>query len=330
MHKIKYLFVRIIHLDYKNMFKIAGVIHKKSGKSRLWILIDMILCGFRYQAGYYDYLEFEFYNMDKAMRETYITRGINNEIVRKYNDKNYFYKFDNKIEFNKIFKDFLKRDYLLLEDYDSFLKFVSKKKEIIVKPIDGEGGVDVEKISILSNTNLKKLYKSLKEKKQLLLEDVIVQHQVMSKLYPDSVNTLRMFTFYHNKKTVFLYAVLKIGNGGVTDNFSSGGMYTFLDSTGKVMIGAIDKEDHIYGIHPKTKSQIIGFQVPMFEDAVNLVKEASKKVKEVGYVGWDVAITRDGPVLVEGNCFPGVFQMKASLNPLKEGMLPTYKKYMDL
>ena len=82
MGKIKYLFKRIIKMDYKNMFKIAKAISKKIKKNTLFILLDMIKCGLKYQAGYYDYQEFEFYNLNKKERNTYLTRGKNNEIIK--------------------------------------------------------------------------------------------------------------------------------------------------------------------------------------------------------------------------------------------------------
>ena len=81
MEKIKYLFKRILKLDYSNMIKIAKAVSKKTNKNLLFILFDMTKCGLKYQAGYYDYQEFEFYNLNKEQRETYLTRGKNNETV---------------------------------------------------------------------------------------------------------------------------------------------------------------------------------------------------------------------------------------------------------
>ena len=46
------------------MFRIAKAISKKTKKNYISIVIDMIKCGFKYQAGYYDYQEFEFYNLN--------------------------------------------------------------------------------------------------------------------------------------------------------------------------------------------------------------------------------------------------------------------------
>ena len=295
MKKIKYLFNRIIKLDYKNMFKIAKAISKKTHKNTFLIIIDMVRCGFKYQAGYYDYQEFEFYNLNKEERKTYLTRGKNNEIVRKFNDKNSFYKFEDKIEFNKIFDNFLKRNWMVLnkDNYIEFEKFFKENKSIIVKPIDGEGGKGIEKFLWSDGTNCNKLFEKLLSNKQILIEECIKQHKDLDKLYDKSVNTLRMFTFYKDDTSFFLQALLKIGNGGVVDNFSSGGMYTYVSDTGDVYVEAIDQADNIYNTHPVSHQKIVGFKIPMFNEAVKLVKECAKVVPEVAYVGWDVAISEN-------------------------------------
>ena len=232
MGRIKYLFKRIIKLDYKNMFKIAKAISKKTKKNTFLIVIDMIKCGFKYQAGYYDYQEFEFYNLNSKERKTYLTRGKNNEIVKRFNDRSSFYKFENKIIFNQIFDKYLKRNWMVLDNnFEEFEKFFKENPSIIVKPIDAEGGKGVEKFVYANNINCKELYDTLVANGQLLIEECIKQHENMNKLYSKSVNTMRMFTFYRDGKSYFLQAVLKIGNGGVVDNFSSGGMYTYVSST---------------------------------------------------------------------------------------------------
>lgn len=332
MEKIKYLFKRILKLDYSNMIKIAKAVSKKTNKNLLFILFDMTKCGLKYQAGYYDYQEFEFYNLNKEQRETYLTRGKNNEIIKKFNDKSKFYIFDNKEEMYKIYNKFLKRQWMVLNEnnYNDFLDFFKQNKVIIVKPIDGEGGKGIEKYEYINDEESKIVYSSLLFKKQLLVEQCIKQHPDMNKLYNKSVNTLRMFTFYKDGQAYFLQAILKVGNGGVVDNFSSGGMYTYVDDEGTVYAEAIDQMDNKYYKHPISNETIVGFKVPMFKEAVGMVKEAAKVVPEMGYIGWDVAISEDGPVLVEGNCYPGVFQVKPSLVEKKEGITPKYNKVMRI
>ena len=332
MGKIKYLFKRILKMDYKNMFRIAKAISKKTKKNTFMIVFDMIRCGIKYQAGYYDYQEFEFYNLNKEERKTYLTRGKNNEIVKRFNDRTSFHKFEDKAEFNSIFNKYLKRNWMVLTDsnYFDFEKFLKENKAIIVKPIDDEGGNGVEKFVYSNDLNCKELYDKLFANGQLLIEECIKQHKDMNILYDKSVNTMRMFTFYKDGESYFLQAVLKIGNGGVVDNFSSGGMYTYVSDTGNVYVEAIDKNDNIYHTHPISNNKIVGFKVPLFNEAIELVKEAAKVIPEVAYVGWDIAISENGPVIVEGNCFPGVFQVKPSLIEKKEGLIPKYNEIMRI
>lgn len=332
MGNVMYLVKRIKNMNYTKMFEVASKVSQKTNQNYMKVLFDIIGCGLKYQAGYHDYLEFEFYLLNKEERKTYLTRGINNAIIKKYNDKDSFYKFDDKIEFNKKFSPYLGRDWVYLREIkgDDFVNFLKKKKAIIVKPVDGEGGVGIEKININSKTDGKKLYRQLRKSNQVLVEEFITQHPDMNALYKNAVNTLRLFTFIKDGKVTYLQGILKIGNGGVVDNFSSGGMYTFVNQNGKVIAPAIDRDDNVYEKHPKTKTEIVGFQVPMFKEAVKLVKEAAKEVPEIGYVGWDVAIGKEKPMIIEGNCFPGVFQLRPSFSKDKQGILPKYQKVMDI
>ena len=137
-------------MNYFKMFKIAGAVSKKCDKSFVGVVKDMVHCGMKYQAGYYDYQEFEFYNLDEEQRATFLTRGKNNAIIIRYNDKEYMDLFDDKIAFNKKFDKFLNRDWLDLKETDqkSFSAFMKKHPVIIAKPADGIGGIGVDKYDI--------------------------------------------------------------------------------------------------------------------------------------------------------------------------------------
>lgn len=331
MDKLKFLVKRLGKFNFSNMINTATRISKKIHKPFIFILIDIIYCGLKYQAGYNDYLEFEFYLLNREQRKTYLTAGINNSIIKKYNDKAYWHLLDNKIEFNYKFGKYLNRGWLDLRKaaVEEFKEFAEKNRIMMVKPIDDCGGNGVEKLEIKENTNYNELYDRLKRNGQLLIEEFVIQHKDMDKLYAGSVNTLRMFTIYTDKG-YYLQGVLKFGNGGSVDNFSSGGMYTFVNDQGEVIAPAIDKKDEVYVEHPITKEKIVGFKVPMFEEAKALVCKAAEEIPEVAYIGWDVAITKEGPVLIEGNCYPGVFQLRPSFSESKIGILPLYNKYMEI
>ena len=296
---------------------------KKQSKKK-FILFDTLYCSIKYQAAFYDYLEFEFYLLNKEQRKTYLTNGKNNEIIDLFNDKNYRHIFDNKDEFNDHFKKYLKRDFLKPNFTKEQLgRFLENKNKVVVKPISGVGG---EGIKIIDPTK-ENIFKNYR---QCLLEEVIIQHKKLAQLYDKSVNSIRIFTFFDGNKATIIQAVLKIGNKGIVDNFSSGGMYAFLDDKGIVITPAIDKDDNVYGIHPTSKKQILGFQVPMFDEAIKLALEAAKEIPQIQYVGWDITITKDGPCIIEGNSYPGVFQIKPRFNKSKIGILPKYEKIMKI
>ena len=67
------------------------------------------------------------------------------------------------------------------------------------------------------------------------------------------------------------------------------------------------------------------------DEAKELVLKAAKMIPQLRYVGWDVAITPDKPVFVEGNQHPGhdILQMPPHV-PDKIGMLPRIKQFIDI
>ena len=78
---------RITSMNYGNMFKTIDLVKEKCNKPKFIIFCDMVYSGLRFGAGYVDYYQFQMYNMNNKEKKTIITRGINNSICKKYNDK---------------------------------------------------------------------------------------------------------------------------------------------------------------------------------------------------------------------------------------------------
>lgn len=328
MSKLTYLVKRITKMNYSSFFKTIDMVKEKNHKSKISIFFDIVACGLKYQAGYVDYYQFEMYKMNKKERKTVVTRGINNRIIKSVNDMSQAYKFEDKALFNKLFAKYIKREWILLdgENLDDFKKYLKGKKEIIVKPLSLSCGKGVEKLNV-SKVGVEELYQTLMKNSQVLVEDVAIQHEVLNKIYPDSVNTLRIITL--NKKVVV--ALLRIGNHhNVVDNFNHGGMVTTIDiETGVINYPAIDKECNVYEIHPQTNKKIIGTKIPMWEEVKSLCEEASSVVPEIGYVGWDVCLGPKEPSLIEGNDFPGhdLYQLPVHRSD-NYGILPVFESAM--
>lgn len=334
MARLLYIFRCIFQMDYKALFKTVQEVHKLSGKNRIYLFVDIILCGFRYGAGYMDYLLCEFFNLNAQQRATYVTRGINNSIVKKLNNPEYYHIFDNKNEFYTTFSEYIKRDWIDLSKAaeNEFIAFMQGKDTVICKPNDACCGVGVEKLSVSDFASLADMYQYLQNNNTALVEEVVIQHPDMARINDSSVNTIRVYTVLSEGVSNVVYACIRMGNSDrPVDNINAGGMYSPVDlQTGKISCAACDKNRVVYTTHPRSGCLLEGYQIPYWNKAMALCREAAYKVPQMGYVGWDVAITQQGPLFIEANNMPGhdAFPQMPLQAPNKIGILPVFKSYI--
>ena len=327
MASISYLIKRIVKMDYKNMFNKINKIHKKTGKSRISIFWDMKECAVKYGAGYSDYDLYEMYNLNDQQRDTYITRGRNNDLVLKYNQKEYFHLIENKAEFNQLFDKYLKRDWVNVDgnDKEKVIEFLKKHSTFMAKPLNGSCGKKIERLNVADFSSLDEVYDYVNGK-EFELEEIIIQDPRVAAIYPGSINTVRVVTILKDNIPHVICAYFRIGNGKFVDNFNSGGMAAPVDvKTGIVKDAAIDKQKNLYTHHPMTGHIIKGFQFPDWDNALEMCKEATHVVPQMGYVGWDVGFSINGPLFVEANEYPGhdIYQLPQH-TPDKQGIWPQF------
>ncbi len=319
--------------DGKRLFKTVNKVHERSGKNRVVLFFDILYCGFKFGAGYNDYALYEFERLKNSQRKDYLTRAKNDKLVSILNKRSAAHRLDDKAEFNSIFAKYIKRNWIDLDKADSeeFKSFLKSVKCIAVKPKDCCCGQGFEKIYTSDTDDSDKLYERLKNEGKTLVEEYVIQHSDISKLYPHSVNTLRILTINLNGKCDIIYALIRIGNkGACVDNINAGGMCAPIDiETGRIAFPGYDKDGNVYEAHPETGTKIVGYQIPLWEKAKEMCVEAAALVPETGYVGWDVCVTQDDVLLIEGNDFPGhdLLQLPAH-NPENKGMLPLFRKYV--
>ncbi len=328
MKKIKYLIKHIFYMDYKSFLKAINRISKEIHKSKIFILIDIIKCVIKYQAGYVDYELFEMYKMTDEERKTVITGGKNTALIREYNNPEYIKYFNSKLKFNEKFNEYLNRDWLEIKDnFEEFQKFCNKHKEIVVKPDNASCGKGIEIIDT-TRKDLKGLFKDLIKNNQILIEEKVVQCKELNNLYPYSINTIRVVTLKSN----IVVALLRIGDKkNVVDNFNHGGLVCPINiETGRVEYPAVDKQKNTYQKHPLTKEKIIGLKIPKWEEIKKLCIEASKIIPEVGYIGWDVCVGENKPFFIEGNEYPGfdLYQLPAHRKD-NIGLLPKFMEAIN-
>jgi len=294
--------------SYKKYYRDLKDLSKQNGKSANLMFLDTAISVLLFKSGLQDYLNYKFYEKSFKERREYATIGYQDKLYKLAASARYASFFSNKINFHKNFKDFVKRDYVCYEDgFDKLNEFIEGRKYVIRKPISGLGGHDVEKISTSKIKNRKAFYENLK-KDRCFLEDLVIQNSEWNKLNPDSLNTIRAVTKCINGKTELIYAVARIGSGeSIVDNFHRGGVGVKVNiEKGQLEGQTINKANERSDITSKTKLKVDSFKIPYWKEIVLMVNAAAKVNDKVNIVGWDVAITEEGPLIIEGNRGPGM------------------------
>ena len=298
----------IFSANYKRYFDNLKKIAKKEDKSFTKMVFDTGYCVFRYGFCLSDYLNYKLYNKNEKERKKYVSTKTENKFYETVSPSAYKQRYTVKPNFLKDFKEYTKRDFIVPKEdnYEEFLEFLNNHEVFMSKPYDGLGGADVKK-EYTKNIQDKKEYFNNAIKNRIFLEELVKQHPEMNKLCDKSVNTMRIMTFNDHGKSRIIWMGLRVGNGiNAIDNFHAKGMAVNIDiNTGKLVGNAIDKDLNEYEEHPFTHVKFDGFQIPCFEDSKNMVLKASLESDKILVVGWDVAISEDGPVIIEGNRRPG-------------------------
>lgn len=281
-------------------------ISKKENKSTFYLFNHFLLTFLKSGCGYSDYLNYQLYNKTFKEISEYVTIKHQDKFYEIVSPAKYKTFFTIKPNFLNNFKDFINRDFFENGTVDDLKKFLSNNEEFMVKPRDGLGGKGVYKEYRKNIKDVNEFYDYLKNN-NLFIEEYVKQNKEINKLCKESVNTIRIMTFAYNGKSEIVYAAMRIGNGvNNVDNFHQGGMGCKIDLDKGILIGdAYDKDLNHFKVHPKSKVKFDGFKIPYWEEAKKLVLDASKVNNNIHMVGWDVAITDDGPTLIEGNRRPG-------------------------
>lgn len=220
-----------------------------------------------------------------------------------YNFLDRFY-YEDKILKVKDIKGLIAFFYSLLSSKD--------RGELFLRPILGKGGKKCFKLNPqnLEETIINNSDALLTE--SYLYTEVIHQHREINKIHSPSVNSLRLLTLNSNHKSPELIsAAIRFGvDDGVVDNLSSGGIFVGIDLESGTLKeygwrdNPVDRGE-VYTHHPRSGVYFKDFKIPYFKDAQELVVKAANYFPKT-LIGWDIAIKKDGPIIIEGNNTPGL------------------------
>jgi len=195
-------------------------------------------------------------------------------------------------------------------------------RRVFFKPVEGDSGRGVFSIHVAyadgginlspalggEKCSIPQLARLLKQNKGgVVIELAIEQHPVLACLNPSSVNTLRVWVASDGNEPHVLGAFLRVGRAGSeVDNTSRGGLACPVDLESGRIREAIDLSPmrRTYETHPDTGATLPGTEIPDWPQCVALAKNALRVLPGAVFAGLDIAVSMEGPVVVEYNVEP--------------------------
>jgi len=185
--------------------------------------------------------------------------------------------------------------------------------EFVIKPsrgVYGEGIIFVDKKK--DDFSGESIHQQLKKSRfdSFVIQEALKNHTSILAVSPkEGLQTLRVITFideYSEVKVICAYLKIIVGNNMV-DNHKGGKLGNLLceinlfDGSLNVPFlitegGLIQKPKH-----PDTGKHIAGIKLPFWKDVTQLAKEIAPHFLPMRAIGWDIALTPNGPCIIEGN-----------------------------
>lgn len=226
------------------------------------------------------------------------------------------------------------------------LRELSRAGAIVLKPCCGQSGIGFYRVSADGEIQ--------NESGELLDPDVVTRHvfaythrladhgylaQPALEPHPDVVgltglttlSALRVVTAYRHGRVHTIHAWLKIpAPGRLTDNFHGGVWGTLAAGVDLVdgrltdLVGLFHPGHELVierrAVHPASGRTIAGKELPLWREAIGLAHRAHALHAKTATLAWDVVLSTDGCVILDGNTRWGVGAGQACLG---EGLRPT-------
>lgn len=310
MKRIIYLGYYLKKMNWRQLNAFLTYTAKKTKRKKFTIFLAAIKSVFVYNISILEYFQFRFFEKNKQEREKWAGTGYMYETVLKLNPRTNREILSDKMVFLEYYKDFVNHWHVTIAELEKNPKLVYEKissteDKVVLKSSLGQCGEGILVVTIPPINDQEDLLFQLKKSGNDIVEQFIDQHEELNLLSPSGLNTLRVFTVINSKGDVdILGARLRITINSHVDNLAAGNMACEVDlETGKIIGPGVfsDITKSEASIHPVTGIKILGFQVPLFKEAIDLVTRAALYDTSNKTVGWDVAITSRGVELIEGN-----------------------------
>jgi hypothetical protein len=145
-----------------------------------------------------------------------------------------------------------------------------------------------------------------------VLQELLVPHSEIRASISDRICSLRIVVVLKGANVQRLFAAWKISAGGnVADNYWRDGniLAELNEETGEVIrcMTGLGPKYRTLTHHPVTGKSLVGFRIPHYRAAIELVARACRIFPGIPIQAWDVALTDRGPIPLEVNVVGSLF-----------------------
>ncbi|MBS9767580.1 MAG: hypothetical protein KGV44_08575 [Flavobacteriaceae bacterium] len=227
-------------------------------------------------------------------------------------------------------------------DYEDLITLKDRNLEAFCKVTTGENGqgaflLKIDEGNFFIN-NKEVTYEKVREyfaDTNYILQEKMMNHKAIRDIYPNAVNTIRLVTVIHEGEIVVaLPPFLRTGsNGNVVDSAFSGGVLIGITRDGYLTDWAIRKmgDKLIYKEkHPDTGTVFAGLKIPYYDEMIETAKRFHSYYYGIPSMGWDIAITEDGPVFLEAGEDWEINAFQIFNGGCREELYKTHGKALDI
>lgn len=306
--RMVYLGYYVRRMNWSLLRRFMRHVRIRDGIGRARQVIAFVGDSLRYNISPLEWYQFGFSGLGPAEKSTWAGTGTMYEFQLVANPPDKRGVLDDKRLFYSAYGEFFRHSVWSIEELQDDPRLagrvLSAHERLVFKDATGKCGSGVQ---IHSSANLEPhtLVDWMRKCGFDMVEAFVEQHPALQALSPSAVNTVRIFTLVDEAGEYrVLGCRLRISVNSHVDNMAAGNLAAPVDEQTGIVTGPGVYSDITRPpekVHPVTGTPIIGFQVPFWREALELVRKASLLHTENRSIGWDLVITPDGPGLIEGN-----------------------------
>ena len=195
-------------------------------------------------------------------------------------------------------------------------QLIDAPEDLFIKPVAGGVG---EGARLVSKKDIDISF--LQSVSDVLIQPRLRNHLALSGIFDKSLNTVRIVTLREGENVTLTAACLKVGQGkAYVDNWAKGSIAIGIDLQTAVLasVGATKAAFGrlLLSVHPDSGVRFEGIRLPFWDEVLDTARRGARALSPHVTLGWDIAITPEGPVVLEANVRADFFLLQEACGPL--------------